>query len=787
MITRAPSIISGQATFKALDGGPLITSGGGGVTDAQSVGASGADIYKGKTGTVLDIRRIRGINGLGVAIDPVGQELVIEPTGPITTQTYAALSDVDVAGRADGSATHFNSVSGKYEPANEVKIDPTSRDISQITTGAVAIVGAGSVGVQSTSGNATLAGLNSTVSAPLGNLLLDGSVVDIDAANAVDIDSFGPVTIDAPTVVTTASSGPVAIFGQGLSGDVTATADRFFVATGAQGTDMTATTGNASVSAPAGVVDIDGSVVDIDSTGVLTIDAGGALTATAVGAATLNSTTGATTVSSSVGSATVKGNSVKIENNGLRFVEIDAANACNSNADGFNLNSIGGTNNFAVNSQGGVSTLSATNTTIQANSGGLTLKAFGFNAPNRMFLNPEGPLDASTFQTMNFQAGGNITFGGGSLSLAGGTSAYLQATNTSSQVQMRCSTNQGEFVVTNSASGVPAATRSLVVSPIGNGLTYDIYTDASYTAPTATSLINKTQLEARIPDGVQGAATPQDPFGQALVWNGTQWKPGSAIQGATDEEATLIANGTGNVVLTASGTGNMTMNTTDSATTIDMQSGGLTVPVGGATDATVKANNNTFASIYGQGSGVDLAVLTKDFLNNLLATRSFAEWDSHGNTVVTPLNTVAVGTYLPFATPTPVYSVSENISAEWTNTNAPDPSAFIFTRGGAGGLNVLFQFSFTVTVIGANGGINDDQIEFQLFVDQGTGFAGIPTSTFSQTISGNNDASIVSSTALARLNSGWRIQPRIRNNTAARDMRIESFKLSIAEQLTGIP
>ncbi len=134
-----------------------------------------------------------------------------------------------------------------------------------------------------------------------------------------------------------------------------------------------------------------------------------------------------------------------------------------------------------------------------------------------------------------------------------------------------------------------------------------------------------------------------------------------------------------------------------------------------------------------------------------------------------------------------MYSVSENISAEWTNTNAPDPSAFIFTRGGAGGLNVLFQFSFTVTVIGANAGINNDQIEFQLFVDQGAGFAGIPTSTFSQTVSGNNDASIVSSTALARLNSGWKIQPRIRNNTAARDMRIESFKLSIAEQLTGIP
>jgi hypothetical protein len=784
MITRAPSIISGQATFKALDGGPLITSGGGGVTDAQSVGASGADIYKGKTGTVLDIRRIRGINGLGVAIDPVGDELVIEPTGPITTQTYAALADVNVAGRVDGSATHFNSTSGLYEPGNEVKINPTTRDISQITTGAVAIVGAGSVGVQSTSGDATLAGLNATVSAPLGNLLLDGSVVDIDAANAVDIDSLGPVTIDAPTVVTTASSGPVALFGQGVTGDVTATADRFFVATGAQGANMTATTGNASVSAPAGVVDIDGSVVDIDSTGVLTIDAGGALTATAVGAATLNSTTGATTVSSSTGSATVKGASAKIENNGLRFVEIDAGNACNSNADGFNLNSIGGTNNFAVNSQGGVSTLSATNTTIQANSGGLTLKAFGFNAPNRMFLNPEGPLDASTFQTMNFQAGQNITFGGGSLSLAGGTSAYLQASNASSQVQMRCSTNQGEFVVTNSASGVPAATRSLVVSPIGNGLTYDIYTDASYTAPTATSLINKTQLEARIPDGVQGASTPQDPFGQALVWNGTQWKPGSAIQGATDEIATLIANGTGDVILTASGTGNMSMNTTDSATTIDMQSGGLTVPVGGATEPTVKANNNIYSAISGV-AGTSAAVLTKDFLDKLYINRSIVEFDSHRN-VTTTTGLAPDPTFTPFIDPSVAYLKSEDSVGEWAvQTLAVDGNAstFVWTRAGA--TNTLFQFSFSVTIVGASPSVNNDLVTFGLYLDTGGGFAQIPTSLFDITITGNTEANIASATGVARLSSGFKLQPRMAN-AASNNMLIRDFKLSLQEVFTGV-
>jgi hypothetical protein len=480
----------------------------------------------------------------------------------------------------------------------------------------------------------------------------------------------------------------------------------------------------------------------------------------------------------------VKGNSVKIENNGLRFVEIDAANACNSNADGFNLNSIGGTNNFAVNSQGGVSTVSSTNTTIQATSGGITLRALGFNAPNRIFLNPDGPLDASTFQSMNFQAGQNITFGGGSLSLAGGTSAYIQATNTSSQVQMRCSTNQGEFVVTNSASGVPAATRSLVVSPIGNGLPYDIYTDASYTAPTATSLINKTQLEARIPDGVQGAATPQDPFGQALVWNGTQWKPGSAIQGATDEIATLIANGTGDVILTASGTGNMTMNTTDSASTVDIQSGGIVVPVGGAVEPTAKANNNLYTQISGV-AGTDLAILTKDFLNNLYINRSIVEFDSHRNVTVTT-GLAPDPTFTPFIDPSVVYAKSEDSVGEWaveTLAGAVNASTFVWTRAGA--TNTAFQFSFSVTIVGASPSVNNDLVTFALYLDTGAGFVQVPTSLFDITITGNTEANIASATGVARLNSGFKLQPRMAN-AASNNMLIRDFKLSLQEVFTGV-
>ena len=671
---------------------------------------------------------------------------------------YVDLTDVDVVPVAN-QMTHYDAVTSKFKQVPEMAVDAVTRRVNINSLNKI-VLNAGIDAVE----------------------LVAGTVLDMEGTD-VTIDSIGG------NVVTTAT-GPTA--------DAIVQAERLCLLTGNGGAaltagtnnaNITATTGDVDVNAPAGRLDVDASVVEIDSTGVTTINSGGALVETAAGALSLTSTGGSisataigstATLTSSTNEAKVKGNSVKIENNGLRFVEIDAANALNSNADGFNLNSIGGTNNFSVNSQGGASMLTTTNTTIQANSGGITLRALGFNAPNRMFLNPEGPLDASTFQTMNFQAGQNITFGGGSLSLAGGTSAYIQATNASSQVQMRCSTNQGEFVVTNSASGVPAATRSLVVSPIGNGLPYDIYADPSYTAPTANSLITRGQLENRLPDGVQGAATPQDPFGQALVWNGTQWKPGSAIQGATDEVATLIANGTGDVVLTASGTGNITIDTADSATTVDINSGGIVVPVGGATEPTAKANNNLYVQIAGV-AGTDLAILTKDFLNKLYIARSYAEFDSHGNVNLTPMN--VINQFEPFANPNPVYAKSEDAANEWSVATVP-ASTFTFTRAGA--TNVLFQYSFTVTVVGDNAGINNDKISFALYIDSGGGFVQVPTSIFSATIVGNTDASIVSATGLARIDSGWMLQPRLTNTTAVRDMRIEDFKLSITECPTGV-
>ncbi len=667
---------------------------------------------------------------------------------------YVDLTDVDVVPVAN-QMTHYDAVTSKFKQVPEMAVDAVTRRVNINSLNKI-VLNAGIDAVE----------------------LVAGTVLDMEGTD-VTIDSIGG------NVVTTAT-GPTA--------DAIVQAERLCLLTGNGGAaltagtnnaNITATTGDVDVNAPAGRLDVDASVVEIDSTGVTTINSGGALVETAAGALSLTSTGGSisataigstATLTSSTNEAKVKGNSVKIENNGLRFVEIDAANALNSNADGFNLNSIGGTNNFSVNSQGGASMVTTTNTTIQANSGGITLRALGFNAPNRIFINPDGPLDASTFQTINLQAGQSFTAGGIQFGATGTNVSYLQTNGAGAQVESRSSNNQGLFVCRTASTSTP----SFSVSPIGNGLTYDIYTDASYTAPTATSLINKTQLEARLPDGVQGAATPQDPFGQALVWNGTQWKPGSAIQGATDEVATLIANGTGDVVLTASGTGNITIDTADSATTVDINSGGIVVPVGGATEPTAKANNNLYVQIAGV-AGTDLAILTKDFLNKLYIARSYAEFDSHGNVNLTPMN--VINQFEPFANPNPVYAKSEDAANEWSVATVP-ASTFTFTRAGA--TNVLFQYSFTVTVVGDNAGINNDKISFALYIDSGGGFVQVPTSVFSATVVGNTDASIVSATGLARIDSGYILQPRLTNTTAVRDMRIEDFKLSITECPTGV-
>jgi hypothetical protein len=206
--------------------------------------------------------------------------------------------------------------------------------------------------------------------------------------------------------------------------------------------------------------------------------------------------------------------------------------------------------------------------------------------------------------------------------------------------------------------------------------------------------------------------------------------------------------------------------------------------VGGAVEPTAKANNNLYTQISGV-AGTDLAILTKDFLNNLYINRSIVEFDSHRNVTATT-GLAPDPTFTPFIDPSVVYAKSEDSVGEWsveTLAGAGNASTFVWTRAGA--TNTAFQFSFSVTIVGASPSVNNDLVTFALYLDTGAGFVQVPTSLFDITISGNGEANIASATGVARLNSGFKLQPRMANSSS-NNMLIRDFKLSLQEVFTGV-
>jgi hypothetical protein len=71
------------------------------------------------------------------------------PGGGVTT--YDALTDVDATGKADGSMTNWNVTSTKYEPVNEIRVLPTSRNVSINTTGTADFRSDGALTIQTSS------------------------------------------------------------------------------------------------------------------------------------------------------------------------------------------------------------------------------------------------------------------------------------------------------------------------------------------------------------------------------------------------------------------------------------------------------------------------------------------------------------------------------------------------------------------------------------------------------------------------------------------------------------
>jgi len=96
------------------------------------------------------------------------------PAGGPTT--YAALTDVSTVSRSDGSATHYNSASGKYEVANEIKVLPSSRDVVVNTPGQTSLISGGPASLQSINSQAVVsAATNAFVTAATGDATLSST------------------------------------------------------------------------------------------------------------------------------------------------------------------------------------------------------------------------------------------------------------------------------------------------------------------------------------------------------------------------------------------------------------------------------------------------------------------------------------------------------------------------------------------------------------------------------------------------------------------------------------
>ena len=139
-------------------------------------GVAGALEYTRLPGDTYSVRQVAAGGGGG---------------GGVTT--FAALTDVSVPTIPFlGQAIHYDG--SKWTQASEMKVDPTTKQISLQTTGAVAIVGAGAVGMQSTGGELAIASAgDASVTSALGNVNITS------LTNAVQIGSTLDTTITSDT------------------------------------------------------------------------------------------------------------------------------------------------------------------------------------------------------------------------------------------------------------------------------------------------------------------------------------------------------------------------------------------------------------------------------------------------------------------------------------------------------------------------------------------------------------------------------------------------------------
>jgi len=243
-------------------------------------------------------------------------------------------------------------------------------------------------------------------------------------------------------------------------------------------------------------------------------------------------------------------------------------------------------------------------------------------------------------------------------------------------------TRLGEL--SNVASTVDAPTAG------GHLLTWDGVESRWFAAaPAARALNDLSNVDTT---GAVGANVPQDPTGQALIYNGTEWKAGSIIVGKTDELAGVISQGTGNVIIEAVDDGDVVIQTNGSTKNVELNNN-LTIPRFNAINPLARLDIVTAHTLtrYRAEADDSNAVPSVQYLRNLVFPPSvYAYWDDNVTSSLGTQNAVnwLQGTY--------VIELSRDFTILANNT-------FRYDGLLTGGASKLFEVEYFGTpIVGSN-------------------------------------------------------------------------------------
>jgi len=328
-----------QGTITKLDTVSILRANASGVWESAAGGSS-------PTGTPLTFT---ALGGGAAGLDPNYQ-------AGNTITTDAANGSVTIG----GTEAFIITATGGLNVDTVADFDVSVFDVQMTGANGFSIDGTAASNLSVANGNLTLAatGAGSDVILSAADLVdIDGTTLDLDASGAATLDAGTTLGLTGGTGATmTATAGQAQITAP--AGEVDITANTVVDINGA--TLDVDTTGDAAITSGA-TLDLDGATVDMDSTAATTIDAGTTLGLTGATGATLSATANNATVQAPGGNVVLNANAV-VDIDGASL-DADITGAAEIDAQSLSLDATASSNLTVAGNSGSATdlTLSATN------------------------------------------------------------------------------------------------------------------------------------------------------------------------------------------------------------------------------------------------------------------------------------------------------------------------------------------------------------------------------------------------------------------------------------------